>query len=30
MMTLTPWTDRPDAKRLISDEEAWEEHAIGA
>ena len=30
MMTLTPWTDRPDAKGLISDEEAWEEHAIGA
>jgi type IV secretion system protein VirD4 len=30
MMKLTPWTDRPDAKRLISDEEAWEEHAIGA
>jgi type IV secretory pathway TraG/TraD family ATPase VirD4 len=30
MMTLTPWTDRPDAKGLMSDEEAWEEHAIGA
>ena len=30
MMTLTPWTDRPDAKGLIVDEQAWEEHAIGA
>jgi type IV secretory pathway TraG/TraD family ATPase VirD4 len=30
LMTLTPWTDRPDAKGLIADEEAWEEHAIGA
>jgi type IV secretion system protein VirD4 len=30
MMTLTPWTDRPDAKTLTSDGDAWEEHAIGA
>ena len=30
MMTLTAWTDRPDARRLISDEQAWEEHAVGA
>jgi type IV secretory pathway TraG/TraD family ATPase VirD4 len=30
MMTLTPWTDRPDAKALTSDGEAWEQHAIGA
>jgi type IV secretion system protein VirD4 len=30
MMTLTPWTDRPDAKTLTSDGDAWEDHAIGA
>ncbi len=30
MMNFTPWTSRPDAKRLTSDGQVWEESATGA
>jgi type IV secretory pathway TraG/TraD family ATPase VirD4 len=30
IVTLTPWTDRPDAKSLRAAQDAWEEQACGA